>query len=306
MASRASVTARGRGSKGSARGKAASWVDDLARGLSSLPELLRLETISMGSIWGERFHSTPAHELVHVLQGGAQIQLRRRSFPAGSGDTFLIPQGTYHRDIHPEEDPYRVILVLFRWPAGDAVVRGMDPRALVNAPAAAKSHLHFLVKEMESEYLGEAVDVPERMRVILLEIVLALVRYSRRSARRLPEARRLVARERRRRLAAEVREHLLSHYDRNVSLEALAAEHRVSPFHLSRSFSQEFGVSMTDMLAMIRMEQAKELLRREDFSVKEVAARVGYSNGNYFAKVFRRAGGLSPSEYRAMVCRRGG
>ncbi len=72
----------------------------------------------------------------------------------------------------------------------------------------------------------------------------------------------------------------------------------VSPYHLSRSFSRQFGVSVSDALTVARMDRAKELLRSGELSVKEVAARTGYSGGNYFAKAFRRACGVPPSEYR--------
>jgi YesN/AraC family two-component response regulator len=46
------------------------------------------------------------------------------------------------------------------------------------------------------------------------------------------------------------------------------------------------------------MEKAREMLASGTLSVKEVAARVGYANGNYFSKVFRRHCGFSPSEYQ--------
>jgi YesN/AraC family two-component response regulator len=57
-------------------------------------------------------------------------------------------------------------------------------------------------------------------------------------------------------------------------------------------------VSFTDVLTSVRVERAKELLAGTRLSVKQIAGRVGYSGGNYFAKVFRRVSGMSPSEYR--------
>jgi transcriptional regulator GlxA family with amidase domain len=52
------------------------------------------------------------------------------------------------------------------------------------------------------------------------------------------------------------------------------------------------------MLTMLRIERARELLQKEPLSIKEVSSRTGFSNSNYFAKVFRRITGQSPSEFQ--------
>lgn len=252
----------------------------------------------MGDIWGQRFHATPVHELIHVLEGNARVEFHRRSFPVSSGDTFVIPRRTVHRDVHPRGVLYRVILVFFEWPGGDAVLERIDPHALAKAPAGVKSHLHLLMKELEGEHLRESAQAADRLRLILLEVLLALYRYSLPGEERVTEAKRLVARERRRQLAAAVRVHLFAHAHEPISLERLAALHGVSPFHLCRTFAQEFGLSITDMLAQIRMERARDLLQGGRHSVKEVAFEVGFSNANYFSKVFRRVTGSSPSEFQ--------
>ena len=114
----------------------------------------------------------------------------------------------------------------------------------------------------------------------------------------------VTAKKRRRELAHAVREYLEEHCADMIALEQLARIHGVSPFHLSRTVSHEFGISVSDMLTTMRMDRAKEMLRRKELSVKEIAGRVGYSNGNYFSKVFRRVCGLSPSEYRVLASRK--
>ena len=272
----------------------------LEKSLAALPEVVHFETLSVGDIWGERFHTTPSHELIHVLQGRARIEYLRRSFSVGPGDTFVIPQGIAHRDIRAPGPAYRVFYLFFRWPEGAAVLRGMNPDALLRVPAGAQAHLHRLMKELEEEYLGETSAAIERMRVLLLEVLLALTRHAHRHRmeRPIPEARRLVARDRRRKLVSEVSQFMQAHYAEHLGLEALAARWNVSPFNLSRCFSQETGQAIMDTLATLRVERAQELLLNEILSIKEVAAGVGYANGNYFAKVFRRTTGLSPSEYQ--------
>src|SRR6185295_6985602 len=133
----------------------------------ALPELLRLEVITLGDLFAERYHTTPSHELIHVLEGRARIQYRHRSFRVGPGDTFIIPQGMPHRDIREQSSNYRVLYLFFRWPEG--MLRSADPDLLIQLPAGKKARLHQLMKDLEEEYLGEGRDAHERMRLLLLE-----------------------------------------------------------------------------------------------------------------------------------------
>lgn len=83
-----------------------------------------------------------------------------------------------------------------------------------------------------------------------------------------------------------------------LTLEEVARAVHVSPYYLSHLLSRESGRSFTDHLTGLRMARAKELLASSDLSIGEVAARAGFSEGNYFARVFKRETGLTPSAYR--------
>lgn len=80
-------------------------------------------------------------------------------------------------------------------------------------------------------------------------------------------------------------------------LDELAERLEVSKAHLIRSFTRAVGISPGKYLTRVRVEYAKLLLRDEDVSVTYVAEASGFANANYFAKVFRRETGMSPSEY---------
>lgn len=80
-------------------------------------------------------------------------------------------------------------------------------------------------------------------------------------------------------------------------LDELAERLEVSKSHLIRSFTKRTGVSPGRYITHLRVEYAKLLLRSEDASITYVAEASGFANANYFAKVFRRETGMSPSEY---------
>lgn len=71
----------------------------------------------------------------------------------------------------------------------------------------------------------------------------------------------------------------------------------ISPTYMSKLFKQETGESPINYLIKIRMEKAKELLVKEELSVKEIANSVGYQDAYHFSKLFKKYTGNSPSDY---------
>ncbi|WP_079913076.1 AraC family transcriptional regulator [Paenibacillus sp. 32352] len=92
---------------------------------------------------------------------------------------------------------------------------------------------------------------------------------------------------------------LESHYDRMISLDQLSEQLGLSKYHLLRTFTATVGISPNDYLNRVRIEQAMRLLHQTDWSVEEIAERVGYSSGSYFIKVFRKVTGRTPGSFRS-------
>lgn len=92
---------------------------------------------------------------------------------------------------------------------------------------------------------------------------------------------------------------ITEHYgNRHLNLKSVAKEINISPSNLSRILNKQFEVSFRHLLREIRIQQAKRMLSSTQYSVKEVAARVGFSDTHYFSRSFKKVMGLSASEYR--------
>lgn len=80
-------------------------------------------------------------------------------------------------------------------------------------------------------------------------------------------------------------------------VDELAQRLEVSKAHLIRTFSRKVGLSPGKYITRTRVEYAKLLLQGGEASITYVAEASGFANANYFAKVFHRETGMSPSEY---------
>ncbi|ODS04430.1 helix-turn-helix domain-containing protein [Vibrio scophthalmi] len=95
-----------------------------------------------------------------------------------------------------------------------------------------------------------------------------------------------------------VREYLEQNYHEPLTRESVAEHFYVSPNYLSQLFNKEGKFKFNEYLNYIRLERAKYLLKEYDMKVKEVAHRCGFSDSNYFCRVFRNQTARSPSQYR--------
>jgi AraC-like DNA-binding protein len=273
------------------------WHRQLQRAMKHLPELHYAHNLTIEDVWA-KLHVSTRHELIHVRKGQARLKLGSRTVEVVSDDTMLVPKGQRHSDLRTSSGEYQVLMFVFDWPDGNELLRSLDVRRLVCIPAQAKLHLRLLCHELQRESLQDSADAQQRASAVLAELVMACVRYCQPAPRRVRQASQQAADQRRKRQVKAVREYLQEHFAETISLDQVATEHNMNTFYLSRAFSQEFGASITDVLAGVRMERARELLEDAELSVKQIAYQVGYTNGNYFSKVFRRYYGLSPSEFQ--------
>lgn len=99
-------------------------------------------------------------------------------------------------------------------------------------------------------------------------------------------------------LFSVIREYLDAHYRQPITRESVASTFSISPNYLSHLFQKSGGIGFNEYLNHVRLEQAKNLLKRYDMKVKEVAHASGFIDSNYFCRQFRKSTERSPSEYR--------
>lgn len=86
------------------------------------------------------------------------------------------------------------------------------------------------------------------------------------------------------------------HYKEPISLRMIAEGIGVSSSYLSRIFHDETGLTVTDYLNTIRMEEARRLVG-ENVALKEVVSRCGFRSYGYFLRIFKEYTGMTPKEF---------
>jgi AraC family transcriptional regulator of arabinose operon len=99
-------------------------------------------------------------------------------------------------------------------------------------------------------------------------------------------------------LADNIKDWLQSNYMTGKNIADMSDEFGVSAAHLTRQFHACFGMPPVKYLNNLRMEHAMFLLINTNMPIHKIALQSGFSNSNYYSKVFRKAVGMEPSRYR--------
>lgn len=96
-----------------------------------------------------------------------------------------------------------------------------------------------------------------------------------------------------------IKEFIAGNYqDETLSIKDISEHVFLSSSYICTLFKNETGQTLNQYLTDFRIDKAKKLLTDPRYKITDISARVGYSDGNYFGKTFKKLVGMSPSEYR--------
>lgn len=103
------------------------------------------------------------------------------------------------------------------------------------------------------------------------------------------------------RLVYRIGKYVVVHVDEKLSLENVAEGVYLNPSYVSHIFKKVTGMNFTDFMIEVKVDRAKVLLRDSRAKIYDVAGTIGYSNAEYFAKIFKKKTGYSPAAYQRML-----
>lgn len=99
----------------------------------------------------------------------------------------------------------------------------------------------------------------------------------------------------------KVHDFINKNLSRNITLEMAADEAGLTPQYFSKLFKEETGENFVEYLTEKRMNFARHLMKSTNKSIKEISTMVGYSDFNYFCRLFKKVTGRTPRHYKESI-----
>lgn len=222
-----------------------------------------------------------------------QLEYRRRIHALGSGDTFLFDPGELFRGVPLAEQSGSFQVLEVRPELFEELCRAEGTRAPVHfaeavlkAPLALSNALERLSRDLVAA--EDALTLQSRLVELWHTSFTTVLEQSPRSRRSLPP---LGPCER-------LRELLHSSEAASMNLSDFARGENASQFQLLRTFKRRYGSPPHAYGLHVRVERARELIRR-GLSVAEAAAATDFTDQSHFTRHFRRIWGMTPGAYAA-------
>lgn len=97
---------------------------------------------------------------------------------------------------------------------------------------------------------------------------------------------------------AQVVSYIRCHYTEDLTLEKLAAVAYLSPRHVDRKFKEIYKMSPSQYIRKLRLTHACSLLEQSNMTIAQVSMLSGFTDLNYFCRIFRNTYHMNPSNYR--------
>lgn len=250
--------------------------------------------------WDETVVSSGTTSYLHILSAYAdgrshsacsfQRQGRQRQVPLG--DIVFIPP---HQKILIQSPPgYQRFLSLRIDPAMVPVMSSIHwtPDRLERALNIRHPRIRSLMSRLSAEVTRPAFASNVLVEGVSLLLAVELCRFLGLNGEEDKPARRL-SKQQMEQIAAQVEQRQFA-----PSLAELAASCGISRRHLTRSFRHTTGITIGEFILDRQVARAKDLLAREDLLIKQVAYQCGFNSTAAFAAAFRRATGLTPTDFR--------
>jgi len=87
----------------------------------------------------------------------------------------------------------------------------------------------------------------------------------------------------------------------NWTIDGLATQLHISPYYLSHLFKEQTDTTFTNYLTEYRLSRAIELMRRPELSLSQIGEMVGYTDPNYFSRIFKKKKGAAARDFRKQL-----
>ena len=220
----------------------------------------------------------PFHELIICLRGDVYYEVNDETIHLQDRDMLYVPQGSLRgRRATPERVDYISIHFLVDEPLPLPVKIPQGVRSCIPA-------LIISADQIWNEFFPNAEPIIEKL-------VDGILKYTQEYLSKGTFSP----------LVMDLRRYMLANLHKKLKVEDIASQMLLSASYCNNVFKRETGVPLIHYLTDLRMQEAKQQLVSNQYTLKEIASNVGFDDYNLFARSFKKHFGITP-----LQCRMGG
>ncbi|MGN0306725.1 MAG: helix-turn-helix domain-containing protein [Lachnospiraceae bacterium] len=242
--------------------------------------------------WHSIEHTHSCSELFYIIEGNGFFSIENQICTVSANDLVIINPNIVHTEIGIADTPMKYIVLGIE---GLELSLNRDEKAFhhhVLSFKPVREQTMFLLQNLLTEINQKSPRFEELCQHYLELLILLVNRQSCLLSTPKP------IKSSSARLAASVRRFIDDHYREYITLNQLAEVSHANKYHIVHTFTEEYGISPINYLIARRIEEGEKLLTTTDFSLSAISRFCGFSSPSYFAQVFKRQRGHSPSSYR--------
>ncbi|NRR03890.1 helix-turn-helix transcriptional regulator [Brevibacillus sp. RS1.1] len=248
--------------------------------------------------------------------GRAHYKTSKGFFAVDEGRYLLLNEGEYTISIDEDED-VESLCIFFRHGFGEEILSTFvdSTDLLLSDPYKETASIGFFEKTYHTSHTlafqlaalnerltildPESIGYEEQFHQIMQTLLLGHLDV--RKEMDALHALRQSTREELYRRISTAHDYIRAFYDQPIRLDEIAQIACLSPNHLLRAYAQVYGKTPHQHISEYRIQRAKQLLAKLDFSMTDIAFEVGFSNPVSFSKMFKQHVGISPLSFRKKV-----
>lgn len=236
---------------------------------------------------------TDMTEIIYVLKGTGFYLIGTRRYIVGEGDIIILNSNVIHEEYLGEKSLHVISLGI-----NNLRLKGLPSNTLLR-----DDQLPILRKSKTTLYCGKLIEMiywsnaerikgrDESCHYLLRALITTLCNNA------LKKGKEKIQRQGRA-LTDSICLYINNNFDKELSLNVLAALFHVNKYHLSHVFKDNMQISITDYILHRRIGEAQSKLLETDYSISQISDYVGFSNIGYFDRQFKKIVGMTPNEYR--------
>ena len=260
--------------------------------LRKTAKLLYISSAKYGGDWHSVQHIHNCSELFYVIEGQGQFLIENQTYPVSANDLVIVNPNVLHTEASLDASPLKYIVLGIEGLELTATSKHENTHfCIMNLKNIKDTVLHYLqnmLSEIETKKPGYDTVCQNLMEILIV----LLGRQTNFSTVLTP------INKKTNRLCSAVKRYIDSHYQETITLDQLSELNHVSKFHLSHAFTEEYGISPINYLISKRISEAEHLLKTTDFPLSFISSNTGFFSSSYFAQMFRKQTGMSPTEFR--------